>query len=126
MKKTRGFLHVVRTLSIVFVFCGSAGLPGHAAPLFPNPVFDVGTDDPPLASGDFNGDGLQDLAVANWRTGKILVFLGDKDRTFDPQPSISLVNYPHTFIAAEDLNADGTQDLLVSAAGVSVLLGNGA
>jgi hypothetical protein len=82
-----------------------------------------------VATGDFNGDGVMDLAVANGAGGKgISVLLGNGDGTFR-----AAVNYDSggTFprsIAVADINGDGVADLAVANAdgqNVTVLLGNG-
>lgn len=73
------------------------------------------------AIGDFNGDGIPDLAVPGQ---SLSVFLGKGDGTFQ-----SPINYPGTFyyIATADFNNDGILDLVVTLAdsSVSVFLGNG-
>ena len=38
--------------------------------------FPVGTDPFSVAVGDFNGDGKQDLAVANWNSDNVSILLG--------------------------------------------------
>jgi Bacterial Ig-like domain (group 3)/FG-GAP-like repeat/Abnormal spindle-like microcephaly-assoc'd, ASPM-SPD-2-Hydin len=75
-----------------------------------------------LATGDFNGDGNPDLAVAN---GSIGISLGNGDGTFQPQ-----ITYSAHFafsVAVADINRDGKLDLVVtgSDATINVLLGNG-
>src|SRR5438445_7901646 len=55
---------------------------------FPSPApaadFPVGTNPSSVVVGDFNGDGKQDLAVANNRSDNISVLLGNGDGTFQP------------------------------------------
>ena len=79
-----------------------------------------------LAVGDFNGDGILDLAVANSTNGTIDLLLGNGDGTFQPPQTSSMPCA--TSIAAADLNGDGVLDLAISngcADTVSILLGNG-
>jgi hypothetical protein len=85
-----------------------------------------------VALGDFNGDGITDLVVAN--LGGVSVLLGNGNGTFQ-----AAANYPAgsapSFVAVGDFNGDGIADLAVAnfgasttttnGGGVSVLLGNG-
>jgi hypothetical protein len=80
-----------------------------------------------IAIGDFNGDGVPDLAVNNTNpntippTGRIL--LGNGDGTFHAGPSLPAVILS---LAAADFNHDGKQDLAVGVlGGVGIMLGNG-
>jgi hypothetical protein len=67
-----------------------------------------------IAVGDFDGDGRPDLAVANFNTATVSVFLGRGDGTFR-----SAVNYPAGLnncysVVASDFNGDGRLDLAVA------------
>ena len=85
-----------------------------------------------IASGDFNGDGKLDLAVANLSDNTVSILLGKGDGTFKPQVAYPAGLYP-VWIAVGDFNGDGRPDLAVandfdtvSGNGtVSILLGNG-
>jgi hypothetical protein len=87
-----------------------------------------------IAAGDFAGNGILDLAAANYNSfpGDISTLLGNGDGTFGPATLYQLVNQPLTqqpeqFVVA-DFNGDGKPDLAVSdydGNAVSVLLGNG-
>jgi hypothetical protein len=77
----------------------------------------------PIITGDFNGDGHLDLAVAG---SGVSVLLGNGDGTFQPGHTVSAGTY--FYLAAGDFNGDGRADLAVTnvyPAGVSVRLGNG-
>jgi hypothetical protein len=77
--------------------------------------------------GDFNGDGIADIAVTNKTSGTVSVFLGNGDGTFTLKSSPATGSLPWG-IAAGDFNGDGKLDLVVANSGggtVSVLLGNG-
>jgi FG-GAP-like repeat/Cep192 domain 4/HYDIN/CFA65/VesB-like, Ig-like domain len=80
-----------------------------------------------MAQGDFNGDGKMDLAVANWESNSVSVFLSNGDGTFQAAQTVSTSAEPFS-LAVGDFNGDGKIDLAVgfeSSVGVSVLLGNG-
>jgi hypothetical protein len=79
-----------------------------------------------VAVGDFNGDGLPDLAVANEFSGGVSVLLGNGDGSFQPAQSYA-AGFNPTAVAVGDFNGDGLPDLAVASlgGGVRVLLGNG-
>jgi uncharacterized repeat protein (TIGR02543 family) len=75
--------------------------------------------------GDFNGDGKQDLAVAN-QGGDVSILLGNGDGTFQPAVNFGAGTTPLS-VAVGDFNGDGKQDLAVANNGsnnVSILLRN--
>lgn len=62
-----------------------------------------------LAVGDLNGDGLADVAVANYRSPDVALFLGG-----DPITQSSVPGGKHPWgLAFADLNEDGLDDLIV-------------
>jgi hypothetical protein len=82
------------------------------------------------ASGDFNNDRKQDLAVADYLGLSVSVLLGNGDGTFQPAVNYA-ANSPQS-VLAEDLDGDGKVDLAAMStgfsqrkAGVSFLKGNG-
>ena len=86
-----------------------------------------------IVVGDFNGDGVPDLAVANGRTpftggpGNIEVLLGNGDGTFQEPLTVATGGRPVS-LAPGDFNGDGKPDLAVAdfdSNTVLVLLGNG-
>jgi hypothetical protein len=79
--------------------------------------------------GDFNGDGLQDLAVANAKDNTISILLGNGDGTFTAASAspIPVGSFPF-FVAIADFDGNGTADIAASNQNdntVSILLGNG-
>jgi|GEM_PF-1521414 len=87
----------------------------------------VGQHPSDVVLGDFNGDGIPDLAVANRDSFTVSILLGRGDGTF--QPAVNYFTGPNpASIAVGDFNGDGKLDLAVALLGtgtVSVLLGNG-
>jgi hypothetical protein len=86
-----------------------------------------------ITVGYFNGDGFQDVAVLSSLTSKVSVLLGNGDGTFRAPLQFDMgvpaaSSRESGSIAVGDFNSDGREDLVAStasAAGVSVLLGNG-
>jgi subtilase family serine protease len=88
----------------------------------------IGTSPSSIAVGDFNGDGIPDLAVANSYNNTLTILLGNGDGTFTASASQPQTgNYPLA-IAVGDFNGDGKADLAVTndnSSSVTILLGNG-
>lgn len=64
-----------------------------------------------VATGDFNGDGIADLAVVN--AGSILIFLGNGDGTFKAGSASLPTGMSPITVAVGDFNSDGISDLAV-------------
>src|ERR687893_1980032 len=85
-----------------------------------------------LDAGDFNRDGIRDLAIGSENT-KLHILLGVGDGTFARQPELTLVPGGDLFSACNDVdvadfNRDTIQDLVIplgNGNGTVVLLGNG-
>jgi uncharacterized protein (TIGR03437 family) len=89
----------------------------------------VGSEPLSVAAGDFNGDGNQDLVVANYGDRNLTVLLGDGAGGFTPaaHSPIAVGSNPRS-IAVADFNGDGNPDLVTATAANAavVLLGNGS
>lgn len=82
-----------------------------------------------IAAGDFNGDGILDLAVVNSGDGTISIYMGSANGSFQQQTLDCSCDLPAA-IAIGDVNNDGRQDLAIAVSGddqanVLVFLGNG-
>lgn len=94
------------------------------------PALNFGTATGPRsgAVGDFNRDGIQDLAVANDSANNVSVLLGNGAGSFGTATNFGVGFFPYG-VAVGDFNGDGKQDLVSvnqSSNNVSILLGNGA
>jgi len=108
-------------------FSAPAGYPVYQATNTPYPV--------DIAVGDFNGDGILDLAVLEAGATRVSISLGNADGTFQSaQPFCTIastgnpcsVGSEPSSIAVADFNSDGIPDLAVASGNfVSVALGNG-
>ena len=80
-----------------------------------------------VVEGDFNGDGIPDLAVTNFFGDDVSVLLGNGDGTFGAASTFA-AQVGAMGIVAADVNCDGKVDLVVTELfnnTVSILLGNG-
>ena len=76
-----------------------------------------------VTTPDFNGDGKPDLAVANFASNNVSVFLnttatGATTPTFSDQTTLTTGTFP-TLITSNDFNADGKPDIAVTNVGAS-------
>lgn len=75
-----------------------------------------------IAVGDFNKDGIPDLAIANPNSSTVSVLLGNGDGTFQTQSAgtANPVGAGPDSLAVADLNGDGNLDIAVLSRGVSI------
>lgn len=87
-----------------------------------------------LVIGDWNGDGITDLAAANSNDGTVSVFLGCGGGTFAPRADYAVTapaatnSFPGVELTSCDVNADAKIDLVTAGYAdhaVTVLLGGG-
>jgi hypothetical protein len=65
-----------------------------------------------LAVGDFDGDGMSDVAVAYWDSGGVSIFRGHADGSLSPASGFAVGSHPRA-LTAGDLNNDGRVDIVV-------------
>lgn len=112
---------------------------GNGDGTFQSPVtYPLGGTSTGMAVGDLNGDGKQDLVVANIaggasNNGNVAVLLGNGDGTFKPAVNYEAEKGP-LVVALDDFDHDGALDMAVvntrsngssGQGSVSILLGNG-
>lgn len=106
---------------------GVEALEDRAVPAFLAPVnFAAGVAPTAIATGDFNGDGRQDIVTVNsGYAGLVSTLLGNGDGTFQSAVSSAAGAYP-TQLGVADFNGDGKLDVVVGGSStLNVLLGNG-
>ena len=104
--------------------------PGVAGVDWPNPqTLTTASGSRAVALGDFNGDGIPDLAaIAGPIEQPLTIFLGNANGSYTAAPSLSFFAYTFGPMVVADFNSDGKQDLAVlngDSNTVTVLLGNG-
>jgi hypothetical protein len=82
-----------------------------------------------VATADFNGDGIPDLAISNSNSGQtsLTILLGNGDGTFRAAASPTVGLYPDSIVVA-DFNGDGIPDLALTSVDsntVTILMGVG-
>lgn len=94
-------------------------------------AFPAGEAPGALATGDFNADGILDIAASDFLLQSALVLPGAGDGSFGPVVSIALSNPPSDVLVA-DFNNDGSPDLALTTqdpaephSAVELLLGAG-
>jgi FG-GAP-like repeat/Putative Ig domain/Beta-propeller repeat len=96
----------------------------------PGSPFTVGAAPMSLAVGDFNGDGIDDVAVANSTDNTVTILLGDSSGWLPPSSgSPFAVGTTPSWVVVGDFNGDGIQDLATANSGsnnLTVLLGDGS
>jgi hypothetical protein len=90
-------------------------------------TYNTGNGDQSMVGGDFNGDGVPDLAIANYYDDTVTILLGNGDGTFTPAALPATGAGPFAIVAG-DFNNDGILDLATAnfyANTATILLGNG-
>jgi subtilisin family serine protease len=109
-------------------FAASTTIPPAPAAFNLRPTLPAGFFPTGVVTGDFNGDGKLDWAVANGGDNSIWIYLGNGDGTAKLPTIVQLQGHAPVALATADMNGDGKLDLVVAEAdslAVAVLLGNG-
>jgi hypothetical protein len=81
-----------------------------------------------IAVGDFNGDGIPDLAVTDHANGTVSIFTGNGNGVFTLKSTLTTGMWPSSVVVG-DFNGDGIPDLAVanyeSGGEVQIFTGNG-
>jgi hypothetical protein len=109
---------VPNTYAILF---GSGDGTFQPAQLHPGPRSGSATG---VVTGDFNGDGKADFAVASWDPAQVSVFLGNGDGSFQKPTNYSIAGSPFSTLLLADLNGDGKPDIVAPDSNKS-LINNG-
>ncbi|MBP9864628.1 VCBS repeat-containing protein, partial [Patescibacteria group bacterium] len=80
----------------------------------------IGTSPGFMATGDWDGDGFVDLAVA--LTTGVVTFLGNGDGTFDAKVLAATFGAGAVGVVGEDFNGDGNIDLMINAGDATVVM----
>src|SRR5260370_22268915 len=95
---------------------------------FMDPVdYAPGSSPRSVATGDFRGIGILDLAVANFGSNSVSIFLGNGDGTFRLAETVAVGPDPY-YVTTGHFHDPGVLDLAVANSGsndVSILLGHG-
>jgi uncharacterized protein (TIGR03437 family) len=101
--------------------------------VMPGGPFPTGNNPNDIVVGDFNGDGIQDLATANFTDNTVTVLLGTAAGGFNAAVGSPFrtggVNTNPVALVVADFNGDGIEDLAVTnqdSDNLTLLLGNGS
>ncbi|MCC5877578.1 MAG: VCBS repeat-containing protein, partial [Candidatus Sumerlaeia bacterium] len=89
--------------------------------------YDAGDGPSSVTTGDFNGNGITDLAVANFNSANVSILLGNGNGTFAAAVNYDAGDGPSS-LTTGDFNGNGLTDLVIVSSEdelVLVLLGNG-
>ncbi len=114
------------TFNLTVTPTACVGTSGFASPATPQVT--VGTSPRSVAIGDFNGDGIQDFATANFDSDNVSIRLGNGSGGFTADAEVPVGTDPRS-VAIGDFNGDGKQDFATannSSDNVSIRLGNGS
>jgi hypothetical protein len=81
----------------------------------PGPLYGEQGEPAPATTGDFNGDGVPDVILANSMSGKFGILLGKGDGVFAAGPLVSVPGLPYLqFLVVGDFSGDGIPDFALA------------
>src|SRR5438034_911093 len=132
-RKSVSLLHVAA--AVLFLSASSESALAQTVSFIGHADFAAGSNPASVAAGDFNRDGVLDLATANYGSNNVSVLLGNGDGTFQPARTFATAGFNPVTVAVGDFNGDGRPDLAVTnganttsgavPGNLAVLLGNG-
>src|SRR5439155_1604337 len=132
-RKSVSLLHVAA--AVLFLSASSESALAQTVSFIGHADFAAGSNPASVAAGDFNRDGVLDLATANYGSNNVSVLLGNGDGTFQAAQSFPLAGMTPLTAAVGDFTVDG-RPVLAETKGanatsgavpsnLAVLLGNG-
>ena len=112
-----------RIIALIIALLFSATAAHAQTYVFGRANFPVGKEPNSLVLGDFNGDGINDIAIVNSADNTVSILLGKSDGTFSSQVTYATGTAP-VAIATGDFDGDGNLDLAVTNGGCLLLEGN--
>lgn len=112
----RAFLRAFRFLTVLSLIFGQEAIADDESfeGLFSSTINIVGPDDAAgITSGDFNGDGVLDIATASEGSDYVSVITGNGNGTFSQATIYNVGDQPRK-ISSADINGDGLADLLTA------------
>lgn len=106
-----------RIIALIIALLFSATAAHAQTYVFGRANFPVGKEPNSLVLGDFNSDGINDIAVVNSVDNTASILLGKSDGTFIPQVTYATGAAP-VAITTGDFNGDGNLDLAVTNGGL--------
>ncbi|MFA6001902.1 MAG: VCBS repeat-containing protein, partial [Thermoleophilia bacterium] len=106
------WLSLSGALLMALIVCWPGGSAEAAATVTFAPAVNYGVGQSPssVTTGDFNGDGKTDLAVANQSSNDVSVLIGNGNGGFDSAGNTGVGSQPSS-VTTGDFNGDGKADL---------------
>src|SRR5205809_7040346 len=126
-RKSVSLLHVAA--AVLFLSASSESALAQTVSFIGHADFAAGSNPASVAAGDFNRDGVLDLATANYGSNDVSVMLGNGDGTFQAARPFATGAFNPELVALGGVNVDGRHVLAVAHSGsapaiVSVRLGH--
>src|SRR5437016_14376495 len=104
-RKSVSLLHVAA--AVLFLSASSESALAQTVSFIGHADFAAGSNPASVAAGDFNRDGVLDLATANYGSNNVSVLLGNGDGTFQPARTFATGGWPPAVALVGDVDLDG-------------------